>query len=48
MTHKLPLCLAIVIGLLRSASGLYFFMSKGEIKCFKDELIKNSVRITGV
>ena len=26
-------------------NGLYFFMEKGQVKCFKDELVKNSVRL---
>lgn len=24
-------------------NGLYFYIAKGEVKCFKDELIRNSV-----
>ena len=24
-------------------NGLYFYIAKGELKCFKDELIRNSV-----
>lgn len=26
-------------------NGLYFYIGKGEVKCFKDELIRNSVSI---
>ena len=29
----------------QQASGLYFYMTDGQVKCFKDELIKYSVRI---
>ncbi len=35
--------LSLALITLQEAQGLYFFLSEGQIKCFKDELVKNSV-----
>ena len=32
-----------LLSFLNFSQGLYFFMERGQQKCFKDELVKNSV-----
>ena len=41
---KLLLCITLALALFTSqANGLYFYLSKGMRKCFKDDVIKYSV-----
>lgn len=36
--------LLLLTTLLTRVNGLYFYMEKGTVKCFKDELVKNTVK----
>ena len=39
------LCLATLALALQQVSGLYFYLTEGQTKCFREELIKFSVCI---
>lgn len=42
-SRTLPSLLVVALCFLTQwASGLYFYMERDSIKCFKDELVKNS------
>lgn len=45
VNKNIPLLSLVVLSalMIHHTHGLYFYINRGEVKCFKDELIKNSV-----
>ena len=43
MKHIFMALMLTTLSFMSSVHGLYFYMERDTIKCFKDELVKNSV-----